>query len=222
MTSSALGKLKLKTQDESRYGKIVHEGFLNKRSKGKSWRNCYAVLWEDMGLRFYESESRGNAEGKIKMSKINEIKKLSSSQSQQLDSNNPYFFAITSTQLNKTWHFGCSNDEMLSKWVHILQASLALGGNKNKKSSPKKIEPEMQETAPQSPENKYIGHIGHNMSNMEDFSVAHSMSSRASSIQSLSALQIMISQAEDDEEKDKHNHNMMDDIIEEDESQHDD
>ena len=92
MTSSSLAKLKFKTQDESRYGKIVHAGFLNKKSKGKVWMRRYVVLWEDWALRFYETETRGSVIGKIKLKNVNKVEKLSAAQCNELDTNNPHFF----------------------------------------------------------------------------------------------------------------------------------
>ena len=93
MTSHPISKLKFKTQDESRYGKIVHSGYLLKRSKGKSWNNRYAVLWEDLALRFYEQEDRGSVIGKIKLKYVDEVKEDTNDQTS--------IICITSTSQNK-------------------------------------------------------------------------------------------------------------------------
>merc|ERR1712176_853137 len=148
----------------------------------------YVVLWEDMALRFYETESRGNVIGKIKVGKtVNNIKKLSESQSYELDPNNPYFFSIMSSSLKKTWQFGCDDMEKLSEWVHILQSALTIKKEKEKEKEKEDNNIATDNNNNNKTRNHYVGHHGHNMSNMEDFSVAQSMSSRASSIQSLSA-----------------------------------
>ena len=44
--------------DKTRYGEVVHEGYLIKRSRGMQWQKRYAILWEDLGLRFYQDENR--------------------------------------------------------------------------------------------------------------------------------------------------------------------
>eukprot|EP01083_Nonionella_stella_P071587 192380_1 len=198
MTSTTFGKLKLKTQDENRYGKIIHSGFLNKRSKGKSWTKRYAVLWEDMGLRFYETDDRGNVVGKIKMKHINEIRRLSAAQCNELNPNSPHLFSILSTSLKKTWEFGCDNGVELSEWVHILQSALTIKRESDQSEIEKERETEDRQDASPNARNMYIGHHGHNLSNMEDFSIAQSMSSRVSSIQSLSALAILSGALDDD------------------------
>jgi len=125
-TTSSLVKLRSKSQDETRYGKIVHSGFLNKKSKGKLWQKRYVVLWEDMALRFYEDESRGTVIGKIKLKNVNEVNKLSEAQCKELDGANPFFFSIVSSSLKKSWQFGCDDMRTLSQWIHILQSALSL------------------------------------------------------------------------------------------------
>ena len=140
MTSNATPTSNL---DELRYGKIVHAGYLNKRSSGCKWpmvwhllcisfpsdtvcdethHQRYAVLWEDMALRFYETEARGDVLGKIKvlflyvsfltqtqyidciqMQYVSDIRELEYQQAVNLDPNQPYFFCITSSESKKTW-----------------------------------------------------------------------------------------------------------------------
>jgi len=177
MASNPLGKLKLKTQDESRYGKQVHAGFLNKRSKGKSWTQRYAVLWEDMALRFYETEQRGSVLGKIKMKHVTDVKKVSSEQSRELDASKPFFFSIVSTSLKKTWQFGCDDTAHLSEWVHILQSAITV--RQNTHSPDAKAKAKSNGTADAAAASN-------------EFSVAQSLSSRASAqSMTLSALDIL-------------------------------
>ena len=122
----------IKGPDEDRYGKIVYQGWLNKRSKGKSWQKRYGVLWEDFALRFYENNDRGDVIGKIKLKHVDIIQSLSLTQSERIDPKKPYFFGISSKQLKKQWQFGCENDESLDKWVHMLNAALDLKKKANK------------------------------------------------------------------------------------------
>eukprot|EP00485_Elphidium_margaritaceum_P000081 CAMPEP_0202691622 /NCGR_PEP_ID=MMETSP1385-20130828/6286_1 /ASSEMBLY_ACC=CAM_ASM_000861 /TAXON_ID=933848 /ORGANISM="Elphidium margaritaceum" /LENGTH=769 /DNA_ID=CAMNT_0049347055 /DNA_START=32 /DNA_END=2338 /DNA_ORIENTATION=- len=163
------GKLKLKSNDESRYGRIVHSGFLSKKSKGKIWQQRFVVLWEDMALRFYEDESRSEGViGKIKLKNVDEVRRLSPAQAKELNPSNPYFFSVFSNSLKKTWQFGCEDTPSLSKWVHILQSALTINSTKSGGVS------------------SAHGDGVFNNTETEDFSVAHSMSSRASTVQSLS------------------------------------
>ena len=120
MTSSlseAPGKLE-------RYGKQVHAGFLDKRSKGTSWTQRYVVLWEDMSLRFYETEQCGGFFGKIKMKHVTNVTKVASEQSRELDATKPFFFSIVSTSLDKKWQFGCDTQQDLNEWIHTLQSAM--------------------------------------------------------------------------------------------------
>jgi len=136
MASNAMTKVKNKLSDEARYGKLVHGGYLNKRSKGKSWTKRYAVLWEDMALRFYDGEARGTVLGKIKLKHVSDIAKLDRQQALELNPESPYFFSIMSTSLKKTWQFGCDEESRATEWVHILQSALTI--NKRRKTKSKK------------------------------------------------------------------------------------
>ena len=105
-----------------RYGQIIHQGFVNKKSKGKVWMRRYMVLWEDKALRFYGTETRGNVIGKIKTKYVDAIQKLSKEDCDKLDSVTPYFFTISSSSMRKMWQFGCDDEEQLTKWICILRS----------------------------------------------------------------------------------------------------
>ena len=111
-------------QDERRYGKIIHQGFLY-RIVRSAWCKRYAVLWEDMKLRFYDDQSRRIVFHEIKLKHVDDVKQLSISELECKElnsiSDNFYYFSIKSFTLKKPYIIRCTDKEDLSKWITILQ-----------------------------------------------------------------------------------------------------